>query len=275
MATRCPILRWHVQLAGANLLSLVCVPIAEAGTASLSDTHLQAAQSKASGDTLNNMVLSWVSRPTTKSTVGPFQDLKIRPGAPVVVSFDLDSFSVGMIASDQIGQAFVGSGSSTSMLSAMTDSTANMSQGYGLLREGEEEDTGMLHVEFPRSDEGTYFANADVPGVRLLFETQAREGIPYGGFYCAVHPARVMAHATFRNMFVTDTLDTLRWHMAVLFPEPLEITDVTFSDASGQAIPEGDARLWQGYAWGQLMRGEVSVEVCGRKVLVLDPHNVA
>ncbi len=108
----------------------------------------------------------------------------------------------------------------------------------------------------------------------MLYETAARDEVPYGGWYCAVHPERVVAHATFRNMFLTDSLAALRWHMAVLYPEPIALGDVEFEDACGVRIPEGSARLWEGYAFGQLMRGEVRVRVRGKHVPVLDPYRV-
>ena len=74
----------------------------------------------------------------------------------------------------------------------------------------------------------------------------------------------------FRNMFLTDTLETLRWHMAVLYPEAVTLTDVQFVDEGGRVIPEGDKRLWEGYAFDKLERKEVRVTVRGREVMVVD-----
>ena len=272
---------------GPSLLSLVCLPIAEAESSAVSHAQLDAVKSKASGDSLNNIfglgllrgqVDTWISRPMT-SAVGPYQNSKIQDGAPVVVSFDLDSLTVGTIAAEQLGETVVkGMGGQVSMggmghysmLQAMTDGSANLSQGYGLLWRPEDEDTGMLYVEFLRSDEGNHFQHDTVPGMRLLYETAARAEAPYGGFYCAVHPGRVIAHAMFRNMFLTDTLETLRWHMAVLYPEAVTLTDVQFVDEGGRVIPEGDKRLWEGYAFDKLERKEVRVTVRGREVMVVD-----
>jgi len=100
---------------GPSLLSLVCLPIAEAESSAVSHAQLDAVKSKASGDSLNNIfglgllrgqVDTWISRPMT-SAVGPYKNSKIQDGAPVLVSFDLDSLTVGTIAAEQLGETVV------------------------------------------------------------------------------------------------------------------------------------------------------------------------
>jgi hypothetical protein len=76
-----------------------------------------------------------------------------------------------------------------------------------------------------------------------------------------------------RNMFLTDTLETLRCHMAVLYPEAVTLTDLHFVDFRGLVIPEGDERLWEGYAFDKLKCREVSVTVRGQEVMVVDTRD--
>eukprot|EP00746_Dinoflagellata_sp_MGD_P130546 gnl/MRDRNA2_/MRDRNA2_644639_c0_seq1.p1 gnl/MRDRNA2_/MRDRNA2_644639_c0~~gnl/MRDRNA2_/MRDRNA2_644639_c0_seq1.p1 ORF type:complete len:107 (-),score=16.14 gnl/MRDRNA2_/MRDRNA2_644639_c0_seq1:135-413(-) len=82
-----------------------------------------------------------------------------------------------------------------------------------------------------------------------------------------------MAHANFRNVFLSQNVDDVRWELALLWPEVVSLEDITFSvkvDGDDKIIPKDSPQL-KTRNLRQIMDGDVSVWIQGVKIPVLDP----
>jgi hypothetical protein len=257
---------------GAELTSLVCVPVQQ-GTSNLDSSHLAARKAHATGASLNEGVefgiMPYVEQITHKQ-VGDRNATKSFMGAPVVVSFDLDAFSKGLIAAEQVGGHVAGVRSDLAQ-DLVRDSNANLCQSYGFLWE---EAGDYYRIEIPRATESSTYQASDDHVVQYLYQTAPSETSPHGGHYIQARKDRVMAHATFRNMFLTDSAESLRWHMALVWPAPLSLSDVMLVH-KGRRLEEGSDELYLGYAAQKFLDGDLEVHINGKRVQVLDPQGIA
>ena len=257
---------------GAELTSLVCVPVQQ-GTSNLDSSHLAALKANATGASLNEGIefgiMPYVEQIAYKQ-IGDKNDTKCFMGAPVVVSFDLDAFSKGLIAAEQVGGHLAGFRSDLAQGLAR-DSNANISQSYGFLWE----DAGdHYRIEIPRATESSTYQASDDHIVQYLYQTAPSEMSPHGGHYIQARKERVMAHATFRNMFLTDSAESLRWHMALVWPAPLALSELALVQ-KGRQLEEGSDELYEGYAAQKFLDGDLEVHINGKRVQVLDPQGIA
>ena len=88
----------------------------------------------------------------------------------------------------------------------------------------------------------------------------------------------------FRTALVTDSLEQLRWVIALVWPGPIALSDVVLVDTSKRAGGAGavagrlpapgaalsGSALAEGYGAAKLLGGEVELRVMGRPVAVVD-----
>ena len=144
------------------------------------------------------------------------------------------------------------------------DFNANIGQGYGVVLRRDEDG---VEVEFA----GAYDPSQhEVPDLVAKYHTQGKEGSK-PGWVAHARPgaSRLVAHAQFRNILVTDTLRRVRHELALLWPEPIARSAVTFVDsASGATL--GEAELRRKHA-GDLFSREVQICVASERVELHDP----
>lgn len=100
----------------------------------------------------------------------------------------------------------------------------------------------------------------------LIGASEARIASLSGTFCRAEVPIeRVLAHATFRNVFLVSTLAYVQRELCLLWPESIALDDISFVDAKTGAPIEGVASM------RSILDGEIGVRVCGVDVPVLDP----
>lgn len=169
---------------------------------------------------------------------------KLIPGAPVVVNLELGF--------DFFYQVFYVMGNNIS------STAANVGQGYGKIVEvftGPDGEIQSANVAF----EGVW-SDMWSEAVQLHYLTDE-------GFYANVPAQRLLAHASFRNVLMTTSLDYLQWEMALLWPEMVSLDEVVFKDVkTGAVIPPRRPNRIRGF-----LEGEVAVEIRGQRVPVLDP----
>mmetsp|Transcript_21851 Transcript_21851/g.35070 ORF Transcript_21851/g.35070 Transcript_21851/m.35070 type:complete len:284 (-) Transcript_21851:231-1082(-) len=257
-----------------ELISLVCIPLDDA-TQAADGTRLSAIQATATGDTLKEFVefglMPHIER-STSTAVGVCDSSKRTLGAPVVVSFDMDGLSQGLIAGEQVGQHLSGmpvQGQDAAQ-DAMRDATANLAQNYGILWEQSED---FYNIEIPRATEYSTYQAENCSDIQYLYQTEPAAGMPHGGHYIRARNTRMLAHATYRNMLLTDTVGELRWHMAVLWPSPLTLTDIVLVE-KGVEIPIDSGKLDEGYGTQKFLDGTIQVYIYGKPIKILDPQQV-
>lgn len=183
---------------------------------------------------------------------GPENEAKLTPGATVVVNFDLNVSPFDIAAATMMHQDFAG---------LMMSQNANLNQYFGEV------------VNVHRSSSG------QVTAVNIVFECRWFDEYAHvvsfhyhteGGFYASVHPDRIMAHASFRNIFLTTTLNDLSYELALVWDQVFNLKeDMAFFDKSGERLPVRTPHTIR-----QLIDGSVSVEIRGKRVPVLDPMSV-
>jgi hypothetical protein len=243
------------------LFSLVCLPLDDGsgggGGGGINRRRLSAVQATATGDSLKEFVevcmMPYVAQ-STASAIGKHNQMKMDIGAPVVVSFDIDFATSGLLSGEQV-LGYVGDAGQESQ-EAMNDGNANLMQNHGFLWEESEE---YVHVEILRATASEYSTYQAPDNARQYFQTEPAEGVPYGGHYLKICKDRVLAHGTWRNLFLTESVGALRWHMSVLWPGPIALSDIVLIEKGVRPIPNDSEKLNEGYGLQKFLDGEIEV----------------
>lgn len=92
---------------------------------------------------------------------------------------------------------------------------------------------------------------------------------PVESYRANVDRSRVVAHASFRNVFLVTTLEDVRTDVCLLWPRAVDVDDVRFVDATtGAPLPDAALRTTTFRRW---LDGEVRLSVAGVDVSVCDP----
>lgn len=264
-----------VQRRGPERFSLVCVRADhEAGTAhdGVSDAGLAgAARSADEGQTrMDGGNLYAMPRFSSDSalTRGEHDARKLRPGATVAVCLELEAQPARWGLAALFGGGVGG---------AVLDRNPNPMQAYATVERVQPD--GTVDVVVPgiyREEWGGILRRlatrdpfnplADALGhLAAQAAATANEGV----YYRANVPAeRVVAHSTFRNVFLTTTIGEAARDLRLLWPHPLGARDLAFADGRsgadlGDAVYRTSVRA--------LCDGEVRLLVRGEGVPVLDP----
>lgn len=188
-------------------------------------------------------ILSFISVEHSQGQRGQKNQAKLVPGAVVAANLDLasDPSRMGLIAG-----------------ATATAGVANVCQGYGKVLTVHTDPNGEVQsadVAF----EGQW-SNDWSQAIHLYHTTES-------GFVAHVSVDRLIAHASFRNILVTTTLDYLQWEIALLWPEMLALEEIVFVDTQiGCALTTKVPKRIR-----DLLEGHVRVEIRGRPVRILDP----
>ena len=269
---------------GPGLVALVCVPN---GRDRL-QTAARGSGVQATGTALNEMLEIGLLSVQRADDRGELNTRKMVVGSPVVVRFNFESsvaykhiwweklqnifmpLFMRVVVDNFVMKSifksdfrFNATAISPEIQQAIMSVEANLGQGNGFLRE---EDRFFFYVEIPRSSESAVLSYDDDDVVKHLGQTHAHPDFPYGGHYLQVRKDRVMAHAAFRNALETDGLDELRWHLAMVWPGPIALSDIVLLQR-GTNLP---AKSVGGYAANELAKGDVEVYIHGRRISVID-----
>lgn len=270
----------RAQRTGPSLFSLVCVAAdssADTNFDGVSDASFATAAQQADvkqttvGGNINFMLGEQSEAPDAR---GPHDTAKLRQGAEVTINVELP-------------QAMQGMSFFADVSSGMVNNHPNPMQVYGTVASIVADPTGAPRaVDVVMS--GEYNAQWDAAGVMarsvspsspveaaMIMGASAARAEALSGSFCRaeVPIERVVAHATFRNVFLVTTLHNVRKDLCLLWPEPLALDDVTFVDAKTGA-PLGDAE--KRTTMRALLDGEVGVRVVrGTEVPMLDPTGCA
>ena len=261
-----------VQRYGPALYSLLCVPAGSnidnaASAAQTGQTHM---------DGGNLLFLPTFSNNQPSQARGSSNEQKLlHAGAPVVVYQEklpvdgLDSWTLSALLGGGVGQAII-------------DRNANPLQTYATVEDVITDDAGnatSLNVLVPgiyREDWGLIMRQTFIdgrPGIidnALAFAAaQAVAEAQRGQFYRAnVDVSRVVAHARWRNCFLTTTLGEAARDLAMLLPFPITANELDFVHVqSGRSLGDEAERT----SIRTVFDGEVSICVRGEPVQALDP----
>jgi len=258
---------------GPGLIALVCVPNGRDQV----QTQARASGVQATGGALNEMIEIGVLNVQHARDKGGQNARKLVLGSPVVVHLEFSSSTASRsIFWDTVFVTVVNvlleviSGSRRGprlehglVQEGVLNAEANLSQAHGFLRE---EDSDFFYVEIPRSSENAVFSYDDDDFAKHLGQTHPDPDMPYGGHYLKVRKDRVVAHSAFRTALITDPLDELRWHLAMVWPAPISLSDIVFLERGSQLAPNLD----KGYGVSRLISGDIVVKIHGRRIPVLD-----
>ena len=117
-----------------------------------------------------------------------------------------------------------------------------------------------------------FFGNPKFDKFEKDKDTGQAEGGSAGWIARARPGGPIVAHAQVRNILITDTLRRVRHELALLWPEPIARSAVTFVDAvSGSTLSEAELRR---HTASDLFRREVYIRVGGARVELQDPTGV-
>jgi len=285
---------------GPDLFAVVCVPRAP----DPAQTRARARHVHARGGALNEMLTAGVLDVQHAGDEGRLNARKMIAGAPVAVRFEFKS-SVAYkhiwferilnvlvpFVLNTLGNALMAYLKSSFrfnvkplkpvMGAAVLETNANIAQAHGFLRQ---HDTDFCYMEVPRASENAVFSYDNDEVARYLGQTDAAADMPYGAHYLQVRRDRVVAHARFRTALLTDSLEELRWIIALVWPGPIALSDVVLVDnskrAGGPGVVAGclpasgsvlsGSVLAEGYGVAKLLKGEVEVRVFGIPVAFID-----
>ena len=258
---------------GPGLIALVCAPNGRDQV----QTQARASGVQATGGALNEMIEIGVLNVQHARDKGGQNARKLVLGSPVVVHLEFSSSTASRsIFWDTVFVTVVNvlleviSGSRRGprlehglVQEGVLNAEANLSQAHGFLRE---EDSDFFYVEIPRSSENAVFSYDDDDFAKHLGQTHPDPDMPYGGHYLKVRKDRVAAHSAFRTALITDPLDQLRWHLAMVWPAPISLSDIVFLERGSQLAPNMD----KAYGVSRLISGDIVVKIHGRRIPVLD-----
>ena len=254
-----------VQRYGPALYSLLCVPAGSnidnaASAAQTGQTHM---------DGGNLLFLPTFSNNQPSQARGSSNEQKLlHAGAPVVVYQDKLPGMYSLLGGG-VGQAII-------------DRNANPMQTHATVEDVITDDAGnatSLNVLVPgiyREDWGLIMRQTFIdgrPGIidnALAFAAaQAVAEAQRGQFYRAnVDVSRVVAHARWRNCFLTTTLGEAARDLAMLLPFPITANELDFVHVqSGRSLGDEAERT----SIRTVFDGEVSICVRGEPVQALDP----
>ena len=254
-----------VQRHGPALYSLLCVPAGSnidnaASAAQTGQTHM---------DGGNLLFLPTFSNNQPSQARGSSNEQKLlHAGAPVVVYQDKLPGMYSLLGGG-VGQAII-------------DRNANPMQTHATVEDVITDDAGnatSLNVLVPgiyREDWGLIMRQTFIdgrPGIidnALAFAAaQAVAEAQRGQFYRAnVDVSRVVAHARWRNCFLTTTLGEAARDLAMLLPFPITANELDFVHVqSGRSLGDEAERT----SIRTVFDGEVSICVRGEPVQALDP----
>ena len=253
-----------VQRHGPALYSLLCVPAGSnidnaASAAQTGQTHM---------DGGHLLFLPTFSNNQPSQARGSSNEQKLlHAGAPVVVY--QDTLPLYSLLGGGVGEAII-------------DRNANPMQTYATVEDVITDDAGnvtSLNVLVPgiyREDWGLIMRQTFIdgrPGIidnALAFAAaQAVAEAQRGQFYRAnVDVSRVVAHARWRNCFLTTTLGEAARDLAMLLPFPITANELDFVHVqSGRSLGDEAERT----SIRTVFDGEVSICVRGEPVQALDP----
>ena len=272
---------FKVQRKGPDLYSLLCIQADDAsGTEfdGVNDKSLaDAARSADDGQTRmhgGNLYFMPTFENHPSSCRGAFDKQKLQPGAPVVIYQNFEASASDSIMATVLGGEFG---------QAVIDRHANPMQTYATIEcvhpGADGEAASSVDVIVPgifRDDWGgtmravaaDHSSNPVVHGLTAA-AAQLHVETTRGQFYRAnVDMDRVIAHARFRNVFMTTRLSDAAHELAMLWPAPVSVADIEFSDVISGALLGDAAKRTTVRA---IIDGEVSVRISGASVEVLDP----
>jgi len=266
-----------VQRAGPALYSLLC--IAADDQAIINDSSVEtAARAADEGQTRmhggNFFMLPTFSNNEPSHATGEFNAQKLRhPGAPVTIyqqelpsgPGSIGSWGVAAMLGGGVGQAVIDRNPNPLQTHATVEHVVNDADSVDVLVPGvyREEWGHIMRQTALESSHGVAVNALGFVAAQAVAEAQR------GQFYRAnVETSRVVAHARWRNVFLTTTLREAARDLAMLWPAPITTNEFDFVDVqSGRSLGDEAKRT----SIRSLFAGEVSVRVDGAPVAALDP----